>query len=144
MMDGFLDLFWNLDQIRGWACSRDPEVVRFAADGLRAAPDRSSLSIDVRTAHAVEKAKQAGRDVNLELWNASGWPLPDSAHVAPTAMEQLADELGVPVFQIYRDASIEIQFPRCEPTEALLDAYARASEFEQRILTSIFKDSRPS
>ena len=48
------------------------------------------------------------------------------------------------MFQIYRDASIEIQFPRCEPTEALLDAYARASEFEQRILTSIFKDSRPS
>jgi hypothetical protein len=29
-MDGFLDLFWNLDQIRGWAETRDSELVRAA------------------------------------------------------------------------------------------------------------------
>jgi hypothetical protein len=143
-MDRFLDPFWNLDQIRGWACSRDPEVVRFAADGLRGALNRPSSSIDVRTAYAAEKAKQAGRDVNLELWNASGWPLPENAFVAPASMEQFADELGVPVFQIYRDASTEVQPPRCEPTEALLEAYARASEFEQNIFVSLVKDSHPS
>jgi hypothetical protein len=40
-MDGFLDLFWNLDQIRGWAETRNPELVRAAT--LRAA--RTALMI---------------------------------------------------------------------------------------------------
>jgi len=30
-MDPFFDLYWNLDQIVGWAESRDPEIVRVAA-----------------------------------------------------------------------------------------------------------------
>jgi hypothetical protein len=143
-MDPFLDPYWNLDQICGWAFSREPEVVRFAADGRRNTPGRSSLSIDVHTAHAAERAKQSGRDINLELWNTSGWPQPESPYAAPQAIEQLSEELGVPVFQIYRDASVELQFPRCEPTEALLEAYTSASEFEQRILVRIFKETRPS
>jgi hypothetical protein len=143
-MDPFLDPYWNLDQICGWARTREPEVVRFAADGRRNTPGRTSLSIDVRAAHAVERAKQAGRDVNLELWNASGWPQPQSVYAAPAAIEQLSQELGVPVFRLYRDASIEVEFPQCGPTEAFLDAYASASEFEQQILISIFRAARPS
>ncbi len=106
-------------------------------------PGRSSASIDVRLAHAAEKARQAGRDVNLELWRASRWTMPESTYTAPGAAERLAADLGVPVFQVLKDASLEVQFPRCELTEALLDAYARASEFEQRILVSILRDSSP-
>jgi hypothetical protein len=143
-MDSYLDPYWNLDQICGWACTREPELVRFAADGKRNSPGRSSLSIDVRAAHAAERATRAGRDLNLELWNASGWPQPENQYAAPPAIEQLSQELGVPVFQIYRDASVELQFPRCEPTEGFLDAYASASEFEQQILVSIFRGGRPS
>ena len=30
-MDTFLETFWNLDQIHGWAETRDPELVRDAA-----------------------------------------------------------------------------------------------------------------
>jgi hypothetical protein len=30
-MDTFLETFWNLDQIHGWAETRDPELVREAA-----------------------------------------------------------------------------------------------------------------
>jgi len=50
-MDEFLEPFWNLDQVRGWAETRDPEIVRAAAMPRSGAPRRSheivSLSIHV-------------------------------------------------------------------------------------------------
>ena len=54
MMDPFFDPFWNLDQVRAWACTRDPEVVRFAAMGARTRPSQSSLNIAVRSASRFE------------------------------------------------------------------------------------------
>lgn len=143
MIDPFFDPFWDLEQIRAWARTRDPHVVRFAAPGMRSRQPQTSLNVAVRSAHAALKARQAGRDVDVELWRASGWPMPENAYVAPMALERLANELGVPIFQIVNDASLEVRFPRCERTEAFLDAYARATEFEQEVLLNLFRRSRP-
>jgi hypothetical protein len=50
-MDAFLDPFWNLDQIRGWAETRDPELVRAASVPKYGTPKRT-LEISVRSTHA--------------------------------------------------------------------------------------------
>ena len=142
-MDPFFDPFWNLDQVRAWACARDPEVVRFAAVGVRSRPPQSSLTIAVRSAHAAVRSKQAGRDVNLELWRESGLPMPEDAYIVPMAAERLASELDVPVFWMLTDASLEARFPRCQPTEALLDACSRASKSEREVLLSVWRGTRP-
>jgi hypothetical protein len=143
MMDPFFDPFWNLDQVRAWACTRDPEVVRFAAMGARTRLPQSSLDIAVRSAHAALRSTQAGRDVNLELWRASGLPMPEDAYIVPMTAERLASELGVPVFWILTDATLEVRFPRCQPADALLDAFSRASESEREVLLSLLRGSRP-
>jgi hypothetical protein len=142
MMDPFFDPFGNLDQLRAWACTRDPEVVRFAAAGTRRAP-QSTLAITIRSAHSASKSKQVGRDVNLELWRASGWPIPENAYIAPMAVERLANDLGVPIFQVLNDVSLEVRFPRCEATDRFLQAYSRAGESDLQILQSLFRGARP-
>jgi hypothetical protein len=142
-MDSFFDSFWNLDQVRAWACTRDPEVVRFAAIATRGRSAQNSLTIAVRSAHAALRSKQAGRDVNLELWRASGLPMPEDANIVPMTAERLASKLDVPVFWILTDASLEVRFPRCQPADALLDAFSRASESEREVLLSILRGARP-
>jgi hypothetical protein len=143
MMDPFFDPFWNLDQVCAWACTRDPEVVRFAAAGTRRGSPKSTRAINIRSAHAALKSKQAGRDVNLELWLASGWPMPENAYIAPMAVERLANDLGVPIFQILNDASLEVRFPRCEITDRFLQACSHAGEADLQILQRLFRGAQP-
>ncbi|MBV9288217.1 MAG: hypothetical protein JO288_10400 [Hyphomicrobiales bacterium] len=130
--DPFLDPFWNLDQICAWGRARDCEVVQFAA-----LMKHDSGGIAVRSAHAAARSKQAGRDVNLELWRASGWKMPENDYTAPMAVERVARELGVPVFWILNDASMEVHVPRCEQAEALLAACANAGHADRDLLLKI-------
>ena len=81
-MDGFLDLFWNLDQIRGWAETRNPELVRAAALPKYGMP-KKTLEIAVRSTHTATDIRRPGRDVDAELWAASGWPPPESRFTVP-------------------------------------------------------------
>ena len=37
----------------------------------------------------------------------------------------------------------EVRFPRCEPADALLDAFSRAGEGDLQILQSLFRGARP-
>ena len=94
-------------------------------------------------AHAASRLKQAGRDVNLELWRASGLPMPEDAYIVPMTAERLASELNVPVFWILTDASLEVRFPRCQPADALLDAFSGASKSDRGVLQSLLRGSRP-
>ncbi len=72
-MDRFLENYWNLDQIRGWAETRDPEIVRAAA-WPRFGRAKKSLEIAIRATHSATDVLRDGRDVDGELWAASGWP----------------------------------------------------------------------
>ncbi len=90
------------------------------------------------------RTKQLGRDINLELWQASGWPMPENDYVAPRALENLARDLRVPVFQIVSDASLEVRFPRCETSEAFLSAYSEANRRDREILEEVLRDGSPN
>ena len=78
-MDAFLEPFWNLDQIRGWAETRDPEIIRAAACPRYGEPKRT-LEIAIRTTHMATAILRGGRDIDGELWAASG-SAPRSNHL---------------------------------------------------------------
>jgi hypothetical protein len=63
------DVYWSLYQAIVWALTRDPILVDEAAGQSKHA------GFDVKVAMCQEKLKRAGRDINLELWKASGWPM---------------------------------------------------------------------
>jgi hypothetical protein len=71
-LDAFLEYWWDLDQVVAWATTRWPKAVRFACPFN--ATLQTTLSIDkLRFRLAQVRGRLKGRDVNLELWNASGW-----------------------------------------------------------------------
>ena len=59
-MDAFLEPFWNLDQIRGWAETRDPEIIR-AAECPRHGEPKRTLEIAIRTTHMATAILRDGR-----------------------------------------------------------------------------------
>jgi hypothetical protein len=76
-MDEFNNPFWSLDEVFAWAETRDPDMVRFA--GVKASPERSASSsaIATRCLAASIRRMESGRDVNEELWQASGLKKPN-------------------------------------------------------------------
>ena len=66
--------------------------------------------------------------------------MPEDAYIVPMAVERLANDLGVPIFQVLNDASLEVRLPRCEATDRFLQAYSRAGEGD---LQNLFRGARP-
>jgi len=71
-MDAFLEPYWNLDQVKAWAETRDPELVRFATASLEQGAPKSTAQIGICSIQRATKVKLDGRDVAAELWAASG------------------------------------------------------------------------
>ena len=64
--------YWSLDQAKAWALTRHPELVSWAAKpaNFKGAP----AALAERIGLYLERARRQGRDVNAELWRASGRP----------------------------------------------------------------------
>ena len=67
-MDPYLEPYWDLDQVLAWAGTRDANVVRFAMPAGGQAT-RAIAATVVKAARLEER----GRDIDRELWRASGW-----------------------------------------------------------------------
>ena len=83
------ETYWSLDQARVWAFTRDSALVSWASKPSNFI-NRRPIS---RIGFALTLAKAAKRDVNAELWRASGRPLQFLAEV-PSA-EKIENELIV-------------------------------------------------
>ena len=68
-MNPFDSPYWDLEQIRAWAETRDPNGVRFAAPAI----GKSSAEIQLWAVLKATEVLQAGRDVDAELWQVSGY-----------------------------------------------------------------------
>ena len=71
-LNALLAPFWNLDQVFGWAETRDPEILRAAALSRYNTP-KDTVSIAMRSTQAATTSMYDGRDIGGELWAASGW-----------------------------------------------------------------------
>src|SRR5208337_1635041 len=109
-MDPFLDLYWNLDQIVGWAETRDPEIVRIAAIPKECRP-RNSLTLLAHYPRAALRVLGVDRDVEGELWVASGLKPSIREFVPPTEVRAIAEETGRPAYEVFCEDGLFVVRP---------------------------------
>ena len=71
-MNAFEEPFWNLDQSLAWMISRAPEAVQFARIGNVSRDTKTSRLIRRFAELAALRAAKKGRNIEEELWAASG------------------------------------------------------------------------
>src|SRR5208283_4718432 len=138
-MDAFLEPFWNLDQIRGWAETRDPDIIRAAA-GPRYGQPRKTLEIAVRTTHMATGILRDGRDIDCELWAASGWAPKIKAFDPPPMVQDYAEKHGRPAYLAYRYKDLQVHWPLNPKARALARAWTFASEQDRELVVEITVD----
>jgi hypothetical protein len=67
---GNAEVFWLISQAIGWALTRDREL----AEQIGGSSDPGSFGTQI--AFLQSELRRKGRDINLELWKASGWTIP--------------------------------------------------------------------
>jgi hypothetical protein len=135
-LDEFLQSFWNLEQVRAWAETRDPELVRFAAIPKVGRP-RHSFEIVARCIQAATTSAKSGRDVGAELWNGSGWTPPSERFTTPPMAQNLADEIGFPAYLAIFNKDVQIRYPKRPHTDALLALWIAAPESEGSLMNEL-------
>ena len=138
-MDAFLEPFWNLDQIRGWAETRDPEIIRAAACPRYGRPKRT-LEITIRTTHMATAILRDGRDIDGELWAASGWAPKIKPFSPPPMVQDYAEKHGRPAYLAYRYKDLQVQWPVNPKALALARAWRFASEQDRELAVEITVD----
>jgi hypothetical protein len=94
-MNAFDDPHWNLDQVRTWTTTRDPELVRKAALPSSTAMAVNSGLLAMYAVHTQARMKAAGRDIDAELWAMSGSAAPRTPYRLPIVLFRYAKELDV-------------------------------------------------
>jgi hypothetical protein len=138
-MDSFQDQCWNLDQLRAWAQTRDPELVRAAAQSGTVGQERDSAQIALRSLYAATELKRGGRDVEAELWEASKWARPRLDYFVPSMVDRMAQELGISPFRLFYATDVEVRWPVQPETVALISACSAASERDKTTLTNLIE-----
>jgi hypothetical protein len=138
-MDAFLEPFWNLDQIRGWAETRDPEIVR-AAEWSRYGAPKKTLEIAIRTTHMATAILRDGRDIDGEMWAASGWTPKITRFDPPKMVRDCAERRGCPTYLAYRYKDLQVHWPLNPKALALSQAWTFASEQDRALLVEITID----
>ena len=68
--------------------------------------------------------------------------MPENVYVAPMAVERLARDLGVPVFWVVNNASLESSFRNVRRRTAPRSLF-RAQEPEREVLLTLFRGASP-
>jgi hypothetical protein len=132
-MDDFLEPYWNLDQVRSWAETRNPDAVRFAAISKEGKP---KLGSQIASFCAAAALAQNDRDVGAELWATSGWTRP--SRFVPTPIDQMnADEAGLPIWLVISDKDVLIQWPKPQHADALLELWMAAAKSERAAMNEL-------
>jgi hypothetical protein len=139
-MDPFLDLYWNLDQIVGWAETRDPEIVRLAVIPKDWRP-RKSLDLLSHYPHAALDVLGVARDVEGELWAASGVKAAVSNFVPTAGVWDVAERTGRPTYEVYSEDSLFVVRALSLAASAFRRAWTYASSSDREIATHLFATS---
>jgi len=139
-MDPFYDLYWNLDQIVGWAETRDPGIVRLAAIPKDWRP-RKSIDLLAHYPHAALSMLGVGRDVEGELWTASGLKPAVSKFVPPAGVLSIAARTGRPTYEVYSEDGLFVVRPLSLAASAFRRAWLYASSNDRAIATNLFATS---
>jgi hypothetical protein len=87
--------------------------------------------------HAAAALARNGRDVGAELWAASGWTPPSQIFAPPPMAQEIADEIGFPIYLGLFNKDIQIRLPKRAHADALLALWAEAPDFERALLVDL-------
>jgi hypothetical protein len=139
-MDPFLDLYWNLDQIVSWAETRDPEIVRLAVIPKDWRPKRS-LDLLLHYPHDTLRVIGVARDVEGELWTASGVK-PAVSNFAPTAgVRAIAERTGRRTYEVYSEDGLSVVPALSLAASAFRRAWTYASSRDRTVAIELFATS---
>jgi hypothetical protein len=126
------EVCWSLDQAIVWARTRDPILVDEAGQSKRI-----SGALDVKVAIRQSALKRAGRDINAELWNASGWQIP-STHMTIGGFEfvEMVEPAAVEAYETRSPFPLEKYLERRFRTVRIRSLGKRPGEAEYRALSS--------
>ena len=136
-MDPYLDLYWNLDQIVGWAETRDPEIVRVAAIPKECRP-RKSLNLLAHYPRAALRLLGVDRDVEGELWAASGLKPSIREFVPPTGVRSIAEETGRPAYEVFSEDGLFVVRPVSPAANTFRRAWVHAASSDRAITIDLF------
>ena len=112
-MNAFFEPFWNLDQVKAWAETRDPQLVSFASDSPEQGVRKSTGEIAIRSIARATRLKQDGRDLAAELWEASGLTPRIRPFFPPSVVQAYAKAHGVRVEDVF--SMKDLTFDKLEP-----------------------------
>jgi hypothetical protein len=138
-LNAFLAPFWNLDQVFGWADTRDPELVRAAALPRYNRP-HATLHIAIRSTQSATASMFYGRDIGGELWAASGWKPKIHPFEPPPILARRAEKRGVPAFRLYRYKDLLVDEPFDAKRQQFVDAWKFAAEADRAATAEILRD----
>jgi len=136
-MDPFLYPYWNLDQIVGWAETRDPEIVRIATIPKECRP-RNSLNLLAHYPHAALRVLGVDRDVEGELWEASGLKPSVREFVPPAGVRAIAEETGRPAYELFSEAGLVVARPVSPSANAFRRAWIYATSSDRTMAINLF------
>ena len=112
-MNAFFEPYWNLDQVKAWAETRDPQLVRLASDSPEQGAPKSTGEIAFHSITRATRLKQDGRDLAAELWAASGLTPRIRPFFAPSVVQAYAKAHGVRVEDVF--SMKDLTFDKPEP-----------------------------
>jgi hypothetical protein len=139
-MDPFLDLHWNLDQIVSWAETRDPEIVRLAAIPKEWRP-RKSLNLLPHYPHDNLRVLGVARDVEGELWAASGSKPAISNFLETAGVRAIAERTGRPTYDVYSEDGLSVVPALSLAASAFRRAWTYASSSDRTVAIELFATS---
>ena len=134
-MDTFLDRYWN--QIVGWAETRDPEIVRAAAIPKELRP-RKSVNLLAHCPQSELRVLGVDRDVEGELWAASGMKPNVRKFVSSSGVREMAEQTGRPVYEVSSDTDLSIMRPVSQAANAFLRDWMCASSSDRAKTIELF------
>jgi hypothetical protein len=80
------------------------------------------------------------RDIDAELWSASGWTPKMATFVAPQIIQDLADKRGKPAYGVYRYKDLQVHWPWNPAARALSHDWKFASGLDRALAVEITLD----
>jgi len=101
---------------------------------------KKSVEIGIRVTHSATAVLRDGRDVDGELWAASGWPAETKEFEAPSIVQRYADKHGIPAYEAYFYKDLQVCWPFDPWRPKLNQAWKFASDADRALLVDITLD----
>jgi hypothetical protein len=135
-MDEFFKSSWDLEQVFIWAETRRRDAVSFAAEPWLGKPFGHKEIEDWCATQAAYSA-QDGRDIQAELWAASGWTPTTRKFDPPQRARRFASRQRIPVYLVSFNKDVYVVGPRPPHKDRLPELLKEAPKRECGLINNL-------